>query len=86
MYMCMMGYSYPMLERATSVAILNANYMAKRLSSTTASCSGAGLAAHEFILDCSKFVKKGEYNIGAENVAKRLMYYCFHTPTMSWLS
>lgn len=90
MYMRMMGYRG--LERATSVAILNANYMAKRLEQHYRILFRRnGLAAHEFIVDCSKFVKLEEgskksyvYKIGAEDVAKRLMDYGFHAPTMSW--
>merc|ERR1711933_318200 len=81
--MRMMGYDG--LEKATSVAILNANYMAKRLEKYyTILYRRNNLAAHEFIIDCSKFTKKGEYKIGAEDVAKRLMDFSFHAPTMSW--
>jgi len=40
-----------------------------------------GRCAHEFILDCSEFKK---YGIHEEDIAKRLMDYGFHAPTMSW--
>lgn len=73
------------LKRATQIAILNANYMSKRLSEhykTMFRDSGAGLVAHEFIIDVRDFKKTA--NIEAVDVAKRLMDYGFHAPTMSW--
>jgi glycine dehydrogenase len=72
------------LTRATEVAILNANYMAKRLSAYyPVLYSGEnGRVAHEFILDLRPF--KHEAHIEAEDVAKRLMDYGFHAPTMSF--
>ena len=90
MYIRMMGY--PGLERATSISILAANYMAKRLENHYKILYRRnGLAAHEFIIDCRDFYKKDPtdskkyiYKIGAEDVAKRLMDYTFHAPTMSW--
>jgi glycine dehydrogenase len=71
------------LKKATEVAILNANYMAKRLEAHYPIVySGArGRVAHEFILDGRGFKKAG---IEVEDVAKRLMDYGFHAPTMSW--
>jgi glycine dehydrogenase len=66
------------------VAILNANYMAKRLSGTfdVLYAGRNGRVAHEFILDLRPF--KASAGIEAEDVAKRLMDYGFHAPTMSW--
>lgn len=72
------------LKRATQIAILNANYMASRLErhypilyrGTT------GRVAHEFIVDCRHFEKSA--GIKVEDIAKRLMDYGFHAPTMSW--
>eukprot|EP00483_Globobulimina_turgida_P009933 UN09952 len=91
MYIRMMGFEG--LQSATNVAILNANYMAKKLEKYYKILYRRNeLAAHEFIIDCSKFYKKMEggkeneyvYKIGAEDVAKRLMDYSFHAPTMSF--
>jgi len=90
MYIRMMGY--PGLEKATSVAILAANYMAKRLENHYKILYRRnGVAAHEFIVDCRDFQEKDPenpkeylYKIGAEDVAKRLMDFSFHAPTMSW--
>lgn len=73
------------LKRATQIAILNANYMSKRLSQhykTMFRDSDEGLVAHEFIIDVRDFKKTA--NIEAADVAKRLMDYGFHAPTMSW--
>lgn len=74
------------LKRATQIAILNANYMSKRLSehyTTLFRDVGAGnLVAHEFILDIRDLKKTA--NVEAVDVAKRLMDYGFHAPTMSW--
>jgi glycine dehydrogenase len=81
MYVRMMGASG--LRRATQVAILNANYMAKRLEShyPVVYTGAAGRVAHEFILDGRGFKKAG---IEVEDIAKRLMDFGFHAPTMSW--
>ncbi len=81
-YIALMGASG--LKKATQVAILNANYMAKRLEKhypvlyrgTNGNC------AHEFILDCRQFEKST--GIKSEDIAKRLMDYGFHAPTMSF--
>jgi len=72
------------LTRASEVAILNANYMAARLSPHfPVLFSGTrGRVAHEFILDLRPF--KASAGIEAEDVAKRLMDYGFHAPTMSF--
>lgn len=72
------------LTKATQVAILNANYMAKRLSKyySVLFTGKNGLAAHEFILDLRPFKKSADVEV--EDVAKRLMDYGFHAPTISW--
>ena len=72
------------LRRATEMAILNANYMAARLEPHyPVLYKGArGRVAHEFILDCRPFKKTA--GIEAEDIAKRLMDYGFHAPTMSF--
>jgi glycine dehydrogenase len=72
------------LRRATQVAILNANYMAKRLSDhyDILYTDANGYVAHEFIVDCREFEKTAGVKI--EDIAKRLMDYGFHGPTMSW--
>ena len=72
------------LRRATQVAILNANYMAKRLGAhyPVLYTGAKGRVAHEFILDLRPFEKAS--GVKAEDVAKRLMDYGFHAPTMSF--
>jgi glycine dehydrogenase len=72
------------LKRATQVAILNANYMSRRLDNhfKTLHKGTKGLVAHEFIIDCKEFKKTA--NIEAVDIAKRLMDFGFHAPTMSW--
>lgn len=81
-YIALMGG--PGLTRATEVAILNANYMARRLEPFFPILfKGAnGRVAHEFVMDVRQF----EYSAGVktEDIAKRLMDYGFHAPTMSW--
>ena len=78
MYIAMMGAGG--LRRATEVAILNANYIARRLEGCFPTLYRAnGLVAHECILDLRPFKK-----VTAEDVAKRLMDYGFHAPTLSW--
>ena len=69
------------LAEATKVAILNANYIAKRLEKyfPTLYRGHGGLVAHECILDLRDFK-----SVTAEDVAKRLMDYGFHAPTLSW--
>jgi glycine dehydrogenase len=81
MYIAMMGPDG--LADATRVAILNANYMAQRLAAHYAILyTGTnGRVAHEFIVDLRPFKPAG---IEAEDVAKRLMDYGFHAPTMSF--
>uniref|UniRef100_A0A3Q3XJI2 glycine dehydrogenase (aminomethyl-transferring) n=1 Tax=Mola mola TaxID=94237 RepID=A0A3Q3XJI2_MOLML len=81
-YIKMMGSKG--LLHATEVAILNANYMAKRLEDHYKILfrGRKGFVAHEFILDVRPFKKTA--NIEAVDVAKRLQDYGFHAPTMSW--
>ena len=72
------------LTHSTKIAILNANYMAKRLEKdyTVLFTGKNGLSAHEFILDFRPFKKSADIEV--EDVAKRLMDYGFHAPTISW--
>ncbi len=72
------------LARCTEVAILNANYLAKRLSDHFPILyrGAGGWVAHEFILDLRPF--KATAGIEVDDIAKRLMDYGFHAPTMSW--
>ncbi len=81
-YIALMGREG--LTKATQVAILNANYMAKRLEKYyPVLYSGAqGFVAHEFILDLRP-LKDGS-GVEAMDVAKRLMDYGFHAPTVSF--
>nr|AAX86644.1 mitochondrial glycine decarboxylase P-protein precursor [Moricandia moricandioides] len=81
-YIAMMGSGG--LTEASKIAILNANYMAKRLEKHfPVLFRGAnGTVAHEFIIDLRAF--KNTAGIEAEDVAKRLMDYGFHAPTMSF--
>jgi glycine dehydrogenase len=72
------------LTKATKVAILNANYMAKRLEPyyPVLYKGTQGFVAHEFILDLRPF--KVSAGVDAMDVAKRLMDYGFHAPTVSF--
>ncbi|MBL7699728.1 MAG: aminomethyl-transferring glycine dehydrogenase [Chitinophagaceae bacterium] len=72
------------LRRATQYAILNANYMKARLEKyyKILYLGKNGTCAHEFIVDLRPF--KSSCGIEAEDVAKRLMDYGFHAPTMSF--
>jgi glycine dehydrogenase len=81
-YISMMG-SQGLLE-ASQHAILNANYMARRLENhyPVLFTGPNGTCAHEFILDLRPL--KAETGIDVEDVAKRLIDYGFHAPTMSW--
>lgn len=81
-YVMMMG-SYG-LTQATKYAILNANYIAKSLKGVyrTLYCGSEGFVAHEMILDCRNF--KAEAGITEADIAKRLMDYGFHAPTLSF--
>lgn len=72
------------LKAATEYAILNANYMRARLAGEfdILYTNSQGQCAHEFIVDLRPFKKSAE--IEAEDVAKRLMDYGFHAPTLSF--
>lgn len=72
------------LRKATEVAILNANYMAAKLKDhyPIVYMGKQGMVAHEFILDIRPF--KAATGVEAEDVAKRLMDYGFHAPTLSF--
>ncbi len=80
-YIFMMGGSG--LQHATEVAILNSNYIKERLKDHyKVLYTGAnGRCAHEMIIDCREFKKAG---IEVEDIAKRLMDYGFHAPTVSF--
>ena len=81
MYIRMMGSEG--LTQATKIAILNANYMAKRLGNhyPILYTGRNGLVAHEFIVDMRTFRTAG---ITVDDIAKRLMDWGFHAPTMSF--
>jgi glycine dehydrogenase len=81
-YIALMGRDG--LTEATRVAILNANYMAKRLEKhyPILYTGTSGFVAHEFILDLRQF--KETAGVEAMDVAKRLMDYGFHAPTVSF--
>ncbi|WP_448481027.1 aminomethyl-transferring glycine dehydrogenase [Pseudoxanthomonas mexicana] len=82
MYITLMGSAG--LRRATQVALLNANYIAKRLEPhyDTLYTGRNGLVAHECILDLRPL--KDRTGISAEDVAKRLIDFGFHAPTLSF--
>jgi glycine dehydrogenase len=81
-YIRLLGYDG--VKMATEYAILNANYMLTRLKSQfdILYTNHHGACAHEFIVDLRPFKKNAE--VEAEDVAKRLMDYGFHAPTMSF--
>ena len=80
-YICMLGSEG--ITNATKYAILNANYMKARLEDhyPILYVGEKGRAAHEMILDCRSFKEKG---IEVSDIAKRLMDYGFHAPTVSF--
>ncbi|WGH75633.1 aminomethyl-transferring glycine dehydrogenase [Tenacibaculum tangerinum] len=86
---CLISYGYITmlgaegLTNATKIAILNANYMKERLSGhfSTLYTGEMNRAAHEMILDCRDFKQNG---IEVVDIAKRLMDYGFHAPTVSF--
>ncbi|GAB4181405.1 MAG: aminomethyl-transferring glycine dehydrogenase [Coleofasciculaceae cyanobacterium] len=82
MYIAMMGADG--LTEATKVAILNANYIARRLEAyyPVLYKGTSGLVAHECILDLRQLKKSA--GIEVDDIAKRLMDYGFHAPTVSW--
>jgi glycine dehydrogenase len=71
------------ITRATKIAILNANYIAKRLEGAFPVLfkGKGGRVAHECILDTRPFAEAG---VTVDDIAKRLMDAGFHAPTMSW--
>jgi glycine dehydrogenase len=81
-YIAMMGSAG--LRRATLTAILNANYIAKRLAPyyPILYTGKNGWVAHECIIDCHAFKKS--CNVTVEDIAKRLIDYGFHAPTVSF--
>ena len=82
MYIAMMGSKG--LKLATMTAILSANYVAKRLSDSYQILYKGenNLIAHECIIDARPY--KESSNVDVDDIAKRLMDYGFHAPTMSW--
>ncbi|MFB2878054.1 aminomethyl-transferring glycine dehydrogenase [Floridanema aerugineum] len=82
MYIAMMGGEG--LTEATKVAILNANYMARRLQDyyPVLYKGNNGFVAHECILDLRSLKKSAAIEV--DDIAKRLMDYGFHAPTVSW--
>lgn len=86
---CLISYGYITmlgsegLTEATKFAILNANYIKERLKNhyKTLYTGEMGRAAHEMILDCRPFKEKG---VEVGDIAKRLMDYGFHAPTVSF--
>ncbi|MDX1472436.1 MAG: aminotransferase class V-fold PLP-dependent enzyme, partial [Flavobacteriaceae bacterium] len=86
---CLISYGYIKmlgtegLKRSTEIAILNANYIKKRLEGhfDTLYSGEKGRAAHEMIIDCRPFKAHG---IEVVDIAKRLMDYGFHAPTVSF--
>jgi len=86
---CLISYGYITmlgaegLTNATKAAILNANYIKERLTGhyDTLYTGEMGRAAHEMILECRPFKQKG---IEVTDIAKRLMDYGFHAPTVSF--
>jgi glycine dehydrogenase len=81
-YIALMGPAG--LKRASEVAILSANYMAKRLESVypIVFTGKSGRVAHEFIVDVRPFKKTADIEV--DDIAKRLIDYGFHAPTMSF--
>ena len=82
MYIQMMGPKG--LKQASELAILSANYIAKKLEGhyDILYKGSGGLVAHECIIDLREFKKTAQVNV--DDIAKRLIDYGFHPPTMSW--
>ncbi|MGJ8666852.1 MAG: aminomethyl-transferring glycine dehydrogenase [Patiriisocius sp.] len=80
-YICMLGEEG--LRKSTQFAILNANYIKERLDGhySVLYAGEQGRAAHEMIIDCRPFKEKG---VEVVDIAKRLMDYGFHAPTVSF--
>ena len=82
-YLYILGMGEEGLREATQTAILNANYLKCKLEDyyTIIDVNENNRVAHEFIIDTSEFREKG---ISELDIAKRLIDYSFHPPTMSW--
>lgn len=82
MYIMMLGQTG--LRSTSEIAILNANYMARRLQKyyPILYTGHKGYVAHECVLDLRGWQKRADIHV--EDVAKRLIDYGFHAPTMSW--
>jgi len=86
---CLISYGYVKmlgadgLTNSTKIAILNANYIKERLSGAydVLYTGEKGRAAHEMIIDCRPFKERG---VEVTDIAKRLMDYGFHAPTVSF--
>ncbi|ADR21982.1 glycine dehydrogenase (aminomethyl-transferring) [Marivirga tractuosa] len=80
-YISMMGSQG--LKKATQLAILNANYIKEKLAGSypVLYTNQKGRAAHEMIIDCRAFK---EFGVEVEDIAKRLMDYGYHSPTVSF--
>ena len=87
---CLISYGYIKmmgpdgLREATEISILNANYIKKRIEKDYKILyqGEKGRSAHELIIDCREF--KESHNIGVMDIAKRLIDYGFHAPTVSF--
>ena len=81
-YIALMGYDG--LTEATKIAILNANYVARRLKGhyEVLYAAPSGLVAHECIIDTRPF--KASAGVDVEDIAKRIIDYGFHPPTVSF--
>lgn len=86
---CLISYAYIRLlgadglKKSTEIAILNANYIKERIAKhyPVLYSGDNNRAAHEFIIDCRAFKEKG---VEAMDIAKRLIDYGFHAPTVSF--
>lgn len=89
-YVCLITYAYIRLlgaaglKRASEVAILNANYTAARLKDTygIVYTGESGRVGHECIVDCRHV--RSEFGVSTGDIARRLMDYGFHAPTLSF--
>ncbi len=87
---CIISYAYIKLmgssglKKATQIAILNANYIAHKLKDhfEILYTNKTNYVAHELIINCKEFKKTAKITV--EDIAKRLMDFGFHAPTMSW--
>ncbi len=81
-YILMLGKNG--VQKATAYAILNANYLMRKLSKYYPILNNKQLekCSHEFIIDCSQIKK--DTKVSEEDIAKRMMDFGFHAPTMSF--